>query len=180
MTEHKRFTLARVASAMPILVAVFSLLLTVYEARSARQSRLVSVWPRLGMSISDTAGHFYREVANFGVGPALVRSVHVYVDEKPVRDWGAMLKAVLTDVPKGNWYYSSFGRGSVLLPSGRLQLLGVVSDSIAARLVTAEARIKTVVCYCSLYEECWTLRSDEPDPTPIDACAGPDATEFGR
>ena len=180
MTEHKRISLSRVANAMPILVAVFSLLLTVYEARSARQSRLVSVWPRLGMSISDTAGHFYREVANFGVGPALVRSVHMYVDGQPVRDWGAMLKATLTNVPKGSWYYSSFGRGSVLLPSARLQLLGVVSDSMAARLVAAEPRIKAVICYCSLYEQCWTLRSDDPDPLPTDKCADPDATEFGR
>jgi hypothetical protein len=97
-----------------------------------------------------------------------------------MRDWSQLLKTLLQPVHAGNWYFSSFGRGSVLLPGARLAILSITNDSIAMRLVKAEERVHTVVCYCSLYEECWEARSELPDPTPVPKCAPPDSTEFSR
>jgi hypothetical protein len=161
---------ASIGAASAIIVAVCSLGITLYEARITREHQKLSVWPRLAMSISDSGGVFTRTVVNNGLGPALVRSYQVTVDGKPMASWTAVLRTLMPAAHGLPYVYSSFGRGSVLLPGAQLNVLTVSTDSVNRMLREAEPRVGTTVCYCSLYNECWVARSGETDPVAIDRC----------
>ncbi len=165
-------------SASAIIVAVCSLAITLYEARITRAHQQVSVWPRIVETVSDSGRLYIRNVENDGLGPALIRSFQVRVDGAPRHDWSDVLRMLLPGASSRNSQFSIFHRGSVLLPGAHLQILTIGPDSIGHRLIAEEHRVSTTICYCSLYDQCWIARSEDPDPKPVTRCVEGSADEF--
>ena len=153
------------------LAAIIAVLVSLYQARLAREQLRASAWPYLAQSNSYTPGSPYlRTVSNEGVGPARIRSFGVLVDGKPVPTWNAAVRA-LTGEGEPALVYTSLGRGSVLPPAGRAVVLTLPPGARALSFFQASNRLRTVACYCSVYDECWTSDSDSPEPRPVEACA---------
>lgn len=176
--------LADLGAACAIIVAVCSLGMTIYEARAAREHDRISVWPRIYQTVSDSAKLYIRTVTNVGLGPAIIRTFAVEVDGVVKHNWadvvGATLKTGKDSLPRMTTFYSSFGKGSVLLPGAHLDLLTISSDALSGKLVAAEHRIRSTVCYCSVYDECWIARSDAPDPERVARCDEKVGGDFWR
>jgi hypothetical protein len=171
---------AALGSASAIIVAVCSLAITLYEARITRAHQQVSVWPRVVETVSDSGRLYIRNVENDGLGPALIRSYQVRVDGVVRHEWDDVVTTLLESPARHNGQFSLFRRGSVLLPGAHLQLLTIGPDTVSHRLIAAEHRVLTTVCYCSLYDQCWLARSDNPDPRPATRCVEGSADEFAK
>lgn len=187
--KRVRVILDRALSASAGLVALCALTVSIYQAWTAREQQKMSAWPYVTQS--NTGGDGYsRIVQNVGLGPALVRSMRVEVDGRPVTQWGQFLMAALrTDSatlvaqtgPAGFWT-SSVRPGMVLLPGSDTRLAHAADGPFATALRAAfndETRVHITICYCSLYKDCWTSDNRALEPSEVRACPAADpALEF--
>ncbi len=65
------------------------------------------------------------------------------------------------------------------MPGQSRKILVVRDTSVRARLRANVDRLATIICYCSLYGECWRQDSREMEPHPA-KCRTGSATEFAR
>jgi len=152
--------------------ALCAVAIALYQASLAREQLRASAWPYLAQSNSfaGAGADYTRDVQNAGVGPARVRHFAVLVDGQSVSSWGAAVRA-LTNAPDSGVVYSSLGRGSVLPPGTTRTLLRLPPGPTAQRFwAAAQTRLETVICYCSIYDECWRADSRLPEPAPVSAC----------
>ena len=173
--------LDRVLSLCAGIAAITAVAVSLYQAALARQQLRASAWPYVTQGNSLTKGSEYRRiVANQGVGPARVRSFVVLVDGKPVKKWNDAVRG-LTGDGEPALSYSSFGRGSVL-PAGAEKALLVLpwGDRAVKFWSEGQTRLRTVACFCSIYDECWSADSEEDEPTPVRSCPSDPKREFAQ
>ena len=161
------------------VAAITAVAVSLYQASLAREQLRASGWPYLAQSNSYVTGQPYvRSVSNEGVGPARVRSFSVLVDDRPMATWNDVVQA-LTGEREPDLVYSSFGRGTVLPPGARRELLTLPSGARATKFwVAAQTRLHTVACYCSVYDECWRADSRDDEPSAVRVCEADSASAF--
>ena len=169
----------RLLSVCAGVAAITAVAVSIYQSALARRQLRASAWPYVAQANAYAAGTDYtRLVGNEGVGPARVRAFEVRVDGRPVRVWNDAVRA-LTSGPEPALVYSSFGRGTVLPAGASRTLLRLPAGERARRFwVEAQTRLETVVCYCSVYDECWRSSSEADEPTPVKACSADSSAAF--
>lgn len=189
--RRARIQLDRVLSLSAALVALCALAVSVYQTKIMREQQRASAWPSLYLYSSNVDG-WSREVRNLGLGPALVRSVVVTVDSQPVRDWGDALerlgdKPLMDSVERAaardtsiQVFTNTFARGSVLLPGEKTVLVRVTPPSLGRRIerTTRGRRLAIEVCYCSFYDDCWTVGTRRMEPESVRACVADSTRQF--
>ena len=172
----------RIMAVSAIVVALASLAVALYEARTNREYQKVSVWPYVTQSNAMVPGEPYtRNIANLGVGPALVKSFQVSVDGKPQRDWAEVSRA-LTGQPSPDLVYFSIHSGSVLLPDKPVPLVKIPPGDAAQHFweQAQTPRLSIRICYCSLYDDCWLHDSLNEEPSPVATCRPYPDKEFAQ
>jgi len=165
----------RITAIAAVLIGLVAVGVAAYTAVLQREQIRAQVWPRVLFYNAGVAGEFH--VANKGVGPAVIRSVRVTVDDKPVRNWGQVLTQLGLKDPAQK--YSSLS-GLVMSPGDDVPYLlpGDASQFVALRHEMGD-RVKLTLCYCSALDECWNTRnygeSLDDAYQPVDRCpaAGP-------
>ena len=175
-TAKSRSIVDRIVSGSAMFVALSSLAIALYEVRMMREHDRISVWPYVTAFNSDSGGIYTLNASNAGIGPALVESFEVIVDGKPRRNWGEVIDALGVDITGTPSSYSSFGKGTILLPGARSPVLSI-GPGAGGQLFhkASQPRMHTRICYCSLYGQCWLLdRTQDSRPQPVRACAEPE------
>jgi len=159
------------AAIVASLIGLMALVVSGYTAYVQRQQVRAQVWPYLMVGYADI--EHARIVFNKGVGPALVRSVQVFVDGKPQPDWKHVMSALgLSDKIS---YQQSTLASNVLSANEKLEIF-VVGDEGDYKAFRGQSigRASTRICYCSTLEDCWMYddhrQPDEPRTQPIDRC----------
>lgn len=170
-----------------ILIA-FGLLLisvvSVYVAYSANrtQERILaaSVWPSLTFGTSDLspdgAPQLSLDLLNRGVGPAKVRWAEVLYGGEPVSGPRSLLAACCgVDADAAGLTVINTAIQRRVVGAGEwIQFLRIQpADASAPAYEALGASIDGVrvrLCYCSVLEQCWLLRSELPEPVPVRAC----------
>jgi len=114
-------------------------------------------------------------VANQGVGPAKIATAEISVDGRPVERLNQLLTACC-----GPGDYSSVSSSTLL---GRMLRPGDVVSYVEFReggadrdeartfdLARQADRIQTRLCYCSVFDDCWTVTSMDPTPVAVRQC----------
>jgi len=90
---------------------------------------------------------------NEGLGPAIIRSFEVFVDNKPQLTWH-MLSETLQIKPPDFWRVPS--HSSVWATDDKEPRIFWINNGTGVNALKKEARrIEMNVCYCSMYDECW-------------------------
>jgi len=128
------------------------------------------------------------DLLNRGVGPAKQRSLRVKVDDRYVTSVRALLEATLGPdqaraAEKPLAIASNQVKMRFLAPDGKLQAVfrSVKTPENAQywdQLEAAQPRWGLEFCYCSVFEECWYVRSKWEEPEPIDECVRDEPNEF--
>jgi hypothetical protein len=114
-----------------ILIAISALVVSIWQAQlSAKYSRL-SVRPMLGTSKSFSESYEWTGLVleNRGIGPAMIRSAHLYLDndlqgKMRLEEWEALLiKAGVYDKLRMTAYSLDEGSGAVIPTGANRQLL---------------------------------------------------------
>ena len=147
-----------------VVLSLCGLFVATYEAMLLRQHQRASVWPHVEVHASLTPDRVRLMVQNTGVGPARIRAAAVTFDGQRYDDWEGVFRTILDERGTLNAYQSLIsGR---VLPSGSPEetiLLVAVDDGDAAPALVSALRSEIIdgnfdveLCYCSVYEECWT------------------------
>ncbi len=173
-----------------LLIAISALFISALTAAaSLYQTHVIadqlssSVWPYLGFSVSKTAGgELSLAVENNGLGPAIIRTVELNVDGKPIHDLATFFALAKGKGPSMHILgtFRSLSPGDVVRPGELRTLIDVKSVAFVPLIASLLPRAELDVCYCSLLEQCWTIRSDAPTdyPEKTGRCGKPGRNEL--
>lgn len=151
-----------VAAVIATLVGLLALLVSGYTAHVQRQQVRAQVWPYLLVGNDDPKQAI--EVLNKGVGPALVRSVQVWIDGRPQASWDGVLTTL--GIPPHR-YQDSTLNGNVLSPGEQVTWMRVSDNATFLRFRDAyRARMGTEICFCSTLGDCWIYSHRKPGSKP--------------
>lgn len=157
-----------------LVLSIFALGVSLFEVSALRTQQRAAVWPYLSVEQRYSSEGYGLEVANKGVGPALVRSVTLMLDDAAVADLDTL---ILGAVGEGQVFSYELYRTSNL--AGGVMSAGEIEGLFSApwedrTRVFADAfssRGDISICYCSIYGECWvTTLKGSRDPDPIETC----------
>ena len=163
------------------VVSLSALAVSIYEAYLMREQQAASVLPIIDFWAAYNPGESYSlNLANKGLGPAFMKHIEVLVDGDSHRNWISVTEAMTGSRVALN---ESALIGSVLAP-GEVNTMLSIADAEDGTAVWRQAdRIQLNVCYCSVFENCWTtsvtnLNTGSPTTQAIDACPQADNVIF--
>jgi hypothetical protein len=189
------FRLEALVTASALLVSGVAAGSAAYQAHLVSEQFSATVWPYLNFdrsasrntgSPSSAFGGYVIDVHNEGIGPALIRSVTITRDGKPVSapsdlsnsalgvamapDRAAAIADIKRTSAKGNIRLdtSSLDRGDVISAGERVTLAHASGPFITQRLLASRPRIDISICYCSLLGRCWLERMNDTANEPHD------------
>ncbi|MEO0425546.1 MAG: hypothetical protein AAF184_24645 [Pseudomonadota bacterium] len=151
------------------------------ETDAVRKQQLASVLPDLvfAQSYNESGGEprFTFLAVNNGIGPARVRAMRVRVDGVAASDWGTMLSALSAGE---SYRYGQSQIAGRLVRSGELiEVFQSRDPKVVAVILDNRERIDVDVCFCSVFDECWTpTQSVTQLPTPVEQCPDYGAEQF--
>lgn len=161
-------------------VAIIALYAALNEADAVRKQQQASVWPYIELRQSFRNLRHERidlSIRNSGIGPAKIETVDFFFDGDPFSGWDeAITRFAATEQ---NTYSYETVSGRVMRPDQQIVILSLIADEmpgdIIARIQDAldSGRLSSRVCYCSVFDECWSLSSKTRTPTPVKACLIP-------
>lgn len=161
-SKSRRVRAAEWGSVVAIGISALALGIGVYQTRLMQAQARASVWPyvKIGLSYSDRGESpgFEFHVENNGVGPALLKSVRVSLDDKPLHRWEDAFAPLMGH---GEAFAKLAGLGGAVIPPSTNRETAIVAIRIndpaqAQKFYDARDRFKIDICYCSVYDECWT------------------------
>jgi hypothetical protein len=165
------------AELFAVLVSLASVAIAVLGNRTQERLLAASVWPYLSFTSGNTSDDGVTQVIalaveNSGNGPARIRQFTLEYDHQTIASGGALLERCCNFKPA--MVLTSPVVGKVLRPGERVTLLQVpLTPEIAEgwrKLDHARFGFVYSACYCSTLDECFNIRSDGSDPTPVLAC----------
>ncbi|MBV9438843.1 MAG: hypothetical protein JOZ24_02505 [Candidatus Eremiobacteraeota bacterium] len=169
-----------------LLIAVCALLVsTLATAASWWQSRVVAtqlssqVWPYLSIVSTIGPAGLEVDVANDGLGPAVVRSVVLSVDRKPYAELSAAVRALVgPSAPRPQGTFASVPTGSVIRAGATLIFIRIRNLALVRLIAERTQRVDLQVCYCSILGDCWIRTLQRADPERLGACPYDPGTNY--
>ncbi len=172
--------------ASAIGISLVSLFVALQDGSAMKRLVQANSWPFVVSEYStlapDGTPHFRMFLTNKGVGPAKIETLEVFVDRKAVKGPRDLLVALIG--PEGANRAHQVGTsdivGSVLSARESVDFLNTLPETFtpelnaAIRNVAGE-RINSRVCYCSVFDECWTRGGPNGDARakPVKRCEMP-------
>ncbi len=159
-------------------VALFAAL---NEADAVRKQQMAAVWPHIVIRDINygIAGEerFEVVVGNRGIGPARIMSATALIDGEPIDSWADIVRPLAED---GNFRFSNVRvSGSVLSPAEDVIAFAVDAKYTSKQLVdavqelTQSRRVNVVICYCSVFDDCFRLDGLAETTVAVDMCSAP-------
>lgn len=161
------------------ITAIIALVGSSWQFWDQRRHERLSVAPLLALHFVDIndQGFFGIVIRNDGFGPARVRNLRLFVDGKRVavatspEDWQNVFLALGVDRPPIATL--SVYEGATIRAGENIRVFGVLRKDLTAQteaiIRQAGRRLNLSGCYCSLYDECQSLRSPQLKDEPCGA-----------
>jgi hypothetical protein len=159
-----------------VIIGVGAIGVSVYETTLVRQQLKGSAWPNVEVGFTYNDEGFRYFATNSGVGPARLGHARVTIDGEPVADWSEFFERL--ELRVGRYLTSYIARG-VMAPGAVLDILALEADQPVDALYRLQHRVGIGVCYCSVYDDCWTKAAGE-EPVPVRDCAVVGEQPFGN
>lgn len=165
-----------------VLIGLCALAVSLVQVQIMRDQQHASVWPRLIVTRSYVQGKSVGIVAaNPGIGPAVIRTVEAKVDGRPVTSWTGALNALVGE--KRGWSVQISSINGRIIPAGEVvTALQLTDPALADRVAGEMGRLSVRVCFCSVYDRCWTIREAfgdfPPEPQEVRSCPAPGEHPF--
>jgi hypothetical protein len=183
-----------VTSLSALLVSVVSIAVAVQHGNTMQQLVTANSLPYIEIRNSNAVqtgdGGYARAIHlalhNVGVGPADVRYVRLLVNGQPVSNYAEWIGRCCTNVEQARQarmaltsdtlmnqsrtHFIPAGGSAPMFSTRRTEL------NAAAWELAEGVRLQTVVeaCYCSVFDECWTVNSRTDEREEVNACEAAD------
>lgn len=168
--KFSRLDLNSIGTIAALVLSIVAISISVLEVTTMRTQQRAEVWPYLQINSSYSADKYRILLENKGVGPALVKSVKMYVDGQ-LATANNFDNIIVDLVGKENAFsydvYEVFDPDqSVISSQEQIRLFSVPlvnRDKSAGRFLPgikfaeqSKDRFNISVCYCSIHNDCWT------------------------
>ena len=145
------------------------------QTQSIQTQAEASVWPYAQLLVQSSIGAETPAVSlsirNSGVGPARFHQTRMSLRGEVITSWPQLLAAVeAPDAP----HAFDFLTGRVLKAGEEVTLLSTEDEAAVFGLVdlTETGGVEILICYCSIYGDCWLRDSAQPvsEPQALEAC----------
>ncbi|MEM7083914.1 MAG: hypothetical protein AAF465_14390 [Pseudomonadota bacterium] len=160
-------------SIIAIAMSMGALFVSVLEVSAIRDDQRIQVWPYIGVYTNYSEDGFRLHAINKGIGPARVQTLKMFYDGEHVTDIDQLILNTLgeKDAFSYDLYRSSNISRSVMSADEDKTLFGVPWEPRTRRLIDDWAtKVDVVVCYCSVYDDCWESRLNTGEPTEVSSC----------
>lgn len=139
-----------------IFVSTATLVVYMYQAHIMQKQQMTSVWPYLQWGFTNTPNGVYIQLENKGIGPAIVNSVSLKMNEQSFINFQKVFEA-LGDTVAHDYSYSSIGE-RVIAPGEIIQPFFIGDWRKGEELLKKirQQSFEFTICYCSVYGDCWT------------------------
>jgi len=170
-----------ILSIVGVSTGAIALYAALSQADATSKQQHASVWPILTIdqNTQSTESSFIFEFAvkNSGVGPAILHSAQLTDGKEKLNSWEALQTRIPASIPRSGQSFGASLRSRALAPGDKVIPFGLIwndNESVKIQSVTIEKALAGVslnVCYCSVFEKCWTTSSTTKGaPKPVDFC----------
>lgn len=181
-----------------IIISAASFYATYLQANAAERQVKAATWPWLEVMTGNLNEQTYSaeitlSIKNSGSGPAFIKYVKFFYNEKSYFDIFKLIKDCCFDIyayheqlnklqkespeinffEKFGWLYTGISNNRLLASGSELNLLGFKKTNFNAtqwdKVNDQRFKIKTEICYCSLLEQCY-LSDGRGDVKEIQHC----------
>lgn len=164
-----------------MLISVGVAYFTFVQAEATKKMQQADAWPFLSYGTSNSGFNEKGErmislnLANNGVGPALLGAVEVRYQGRPVRDARDLLTRCCGLQANSRLNLStSPSSGIVARPGESIKFMQVAeipeNKELWKRFETERWKLQVRSCYCSIFDECWTIDGAQAKPQPVAQC----------
>ncbi|MEO1652862.1 MAG: hypothetical protein AAFU64_04915 [Bacteroidota bacterium] len=169
-----------IVAASAVVISLCALVVSLYEAQLMRKHEKANLWPYLHLDIAYSNDGFRLELQNRGTGPAKIKGAVFLHNGKVFKNWDELINQLM---PTGHKItYSIYKVNSFsyqVLPAGEQIILFKVPWNEETRaFVKKVGEIEYELCYCSFYEDCWTLYSKDKKTQKEGDCSIPEEDLF--
>lgn len=178
-----------IAAMSAVVIGACALVVAFFEVRIMRADQRASVLPMVefnrktlrtdsdALGEDETVTQLAFTAENVGIGPASVVDFRVFVDGRPTTTWGDAVRELLGR-DESIKYSNSTIMGRVI-PAGRTIDMFSMSGTELTSYVNANIdRLEIEACYCSVFNECWTVSDQDFGTISEVAKCEPDADSF--
>jgi hypothetical protein len=189
--QERAFRLDFFVAIAALLFSAVTAAALIYQTHVVSEQYAATIWPYLSMNSTYGFHGETFELANDGVGPALIRSAQLSVDGKHAQSWYGYTLVLAHDPklrvlfqrlqtqylagkkPSAQIAMASLGPGDTLR-AGESERLFSLSENALPMTVVLKHQVTIDVCYCSLNGSCWMLhgiadRGNNP-PEAVNRC----------
>ncbi len=156
-----------------IALSVAALLVSVFEVSAIRDEQRIQVWPFVQLSQGYNSEGFELRASNKGIGPARIRGVTMRLDGEVVDELDDLIVRAVGEENAFSYemYRTSDINRSVMSADEQVTLFATPWEPRSRLLVQElQQRFELEVCYCSVYDECWTASLDDVEPATVARC----------
>lgn len=152
---------------------------TFVQADATKKIQQAEAWPFLSYGTSNVGDDGEKiislDLQNNGVGPAMLGPIEVSYNGKPVRDPRDMLERCCGLKPEQSLTLATSPATRIVMrPGENLKFLRIAqtpaNQAIWEKFDTERWKLRVRSCYCSIFDECWTIDGSQARPEPIAAC----------
>ena len=161
MNQKRVDMLQNAGTLVAIVISIIALITSIYEANILKAQQKSMVWPYLSVGTSYSERGFSATVYNNGTGPAIVKSVEVRVDSKPVENMFEMINKLM---PNNSLGYDILRQNKVnnyvFRPGEEVEMIGFSWNEETRKLAKLiNSKVQIMICYESVLGESWIYDS---------------------
>lgn len=193
-SSHRGHWLDHLVGIAAISISVVSLFVAVSHGRTMEKLVAANSWPNavldweVGYSSASDGSKLSIMIRNAGVGPARIESVEIWKGSKPIRSPDELLRSIddtkLIRLRTGDGKLaptvvirSSSILGEIVAARSSQTIFSIESQSstLKARFIAHANQLKSRVCYCSVFNDCYIVETgrERGRPTSVLACPAP-------
>ncbi len=146
-----------------VVISVCALVVSIYEVRIMRSEQRLSAFPYLSISKFYSGKGFGLRVKNSGTGLALIKSYKIRAGDNYFQSWQEVIDHYAPEGHSINYGIMSTNglQDEVLTPNEEVILFEVQWTEESRALSQEVDDLEIRVCYASLLEDYWVVKSDK-------------------
>ena len=154
-----------------LIVAISSIILTIWQINAIQKHNKLTIKPIVLLTTyyKANSNEIGFGIYNLGNGPAIVKSFSVNFDNKKVYNWEEVISYLDIDRTK-YFYFKNYPNGVVLNTDTDIDK-GKALNFIPLNFKKSKKILENIILemrYCSLYNECWIVDSNNTTPVEIE------------
>jgi len=159
---------------------------TFVQAEATKKMQQADAWPFISYGTSNVDEKGARVIslslANNGVGPALLGPIEIRYQGKPVKDPRDLLTKCCGLAPNSGINLATSPSTGIVVPAREYSYFMRLAETpeskaVWSRFEVERWKLKVRSCYCSIFDECWTIEGSQAKPKPVAQCPT-DWTQF--